>query len=213
MTTVADIITNVAEHFGLDPVCCLACAWQESGLDPNAVQVGVPFSEAGLGLYQLTPGGELGDLTEAQALNPATNATVALTEFAAVKASTGLSGGALAAAAQRPFAPVPYAADVDGFIAAINAGTMGSLYAERCAALVSVPLPFPQGDDMADLKLDTFGDKTVLVDVGAGTYRDLTGETETIAILKGQTPPVPVASPSFAPVASRLKALGPYLQS
>ena len=66
---------------------------------------------------------------------------------------------------------------------------------------------------MADLKLDTFGDKTVLVDVGAGTYLDLTGETETIAILKGQTPPVPVASPSFAPVASRLKALGPYLQS
>ena len=44
MTTVADIITNVAEHFGLDPVCCLACAWQESGLAPNAVQVGVPFS-------------------------------------------------------------------------------------------------------------------------------------------------------------------------
>lgn len=210
MTTVAGIITNVAEHFGLDPVTCLACAWQESGLDPNAVEYGVPFSEAGLGLYQLTPGGELGNLTEAQALNPATNATVALTEFAAVKAATGLSGGALAAAAQRPFAPVTYAADVDRYIAAINAGTMGTLYAERCAAAVSVPLPFPQGDDdMKELFIDTWGNKTLLVVPGKAGYYDLTGETEAIATLQGNG--VPTASPSFAGIANRLDDLGAWL--
>lgn len=140
--TVGEIITNVAEHWGIDPLLALADSWVESEINPKSIEYGVPISEAGLGLYQLTPGGELGNLTQAQAFDPATNANVALAEFAQVQAQTGLSGGDLAAAAQRPEFPGPYAIQVNHIMADIKSGALGQAYLDAINAPAGVPLPF-----------------------------------------------------------------------
>jgi len=174
--TLADIIDNVADHYGVPRVLARACAWQESAIIANRIQIGVPLSEAGLGLYQLTPGGELGNLTESQAFNPATNCEIALATFAAFKAANpSLTGGLWAATAQRPAAPEQYAADVNGIIAMINAGTMPTEYATNCNTPAGVDLPYavptpPTEDDVIVLTTDPINGGTIVLDLAQGTY-------------------------------------------
>lgn len=141
--TVGDVITQVAEHFGLDPVLCLADGWHESGLNPRAQGDDFGQGPSSFGLYQLHRGGELGDLTPEQAFNPTTNAMVALGTMAGFKAQTGLSGGALAAAAERPANPGAYAAVIDSLIAQINAGNFPAGFIAARDADAGVPAPFP----------------------------------------------------------------------
>lgn len=113
--TVATVVST-AQGLGVDPLTALADSLQESGLDPTAVG----DSGSSFGLFQLHRGGELGSLTPTQAFDPATNASVALGEFASVaKSSPGLSPGALAAAAERPANPGPYAAAVNADYASL----------------------------------------------------------------------------------------------
>ena len=112
------IITQVATADGISPALAIATAQQESGLNPYAVgDQGTSF-----GLYQLHIGGELGNLPgtlaqqEAEAQNPVLNAETALAQFEQTQKATGLSGGALAAAAQRPANPSAYAAAINGLL-------------------------------------------------------------------------------------------------
>ena len=143
LVTVSDVITNVAQHFNLDPVLCLADAWHESNLNPKAEGDNFGNGPTSFGLYQLHEGGELGTLTPAEAMNPATNAKVALAQFAAVRAATGLDGGALAAAAQRPADPENYAVAVNLTVAQIKAGVPPAGYFPAALAPAGVPLPYP----------------------------------------------------------------------
>lgn len=103
-------IVSVAAQLGLDPRLAVADAIQESGLNPQAVgDQGTSF-----GLYQLHRGGELGNLTPAQAFDPVTNAMVALTTMANVAhAHPNWSPGQIAAAAERPADQQAYAASVN----------------------------------------------------------------------------------------------------
>lgn len=106
MATYAQVIadiTKVANSLGVNSNLALAISYVESGLDPDIIENDVPASQAGVGLYQLTPGGELGSLTTAQAQNPTTNATIALSEVKAVAAKyPNADPGAVAFLAQRP---------------------------------------------------------------------------------------------------------------
>jgi hypothetical protein len=117
MPTIGEVVGNVADHWGVPRALAYACGWEESGCNPYRIQDGVPRSEAGLGYYQLTPGGELGNLSEAEAFNVGINADVALSEFHDFKLrDPSLQGGAWAAAAQRPADPIAYAANIDSFL-------------------------------------------------------------------------------------------------
>ena len=125
MAQIKGIITQVATADGISPALAIATAQQESGLNPNAVgDQGTSF-----GLYQLHIGGELGNLPgtlaqqEAAAQNPLQNAEVALNQFAVTQKATGLSGGALAAAAQRPANPSAYASAVNALLGSSGGGT------------------------------------------------------------------------------------------
>ncbi|HEY3998907.1 MAG TPA: transglycosylase SLT domain-containing protein [Candidatus Xenobia bacterium] len=111
-------VAAVAQKLGVDPQTAVATMLTESGGNNKAVGDG----GTSFGLFQLHQGGELGNLSQAQADDPTTNATVALTQFAQTQKSTGLTGGALAAAAQRPANPGAYAQTVNG-----KMGEAGSL--------------------------------------------------------------------------------------
>ena len=160
MTTIGDVVTQVAQHYGLDPILALACGWIESGLNAtedgdwtlNGVLV-EPNTEGAVptsfGLYQLHMGGELGNLTPAQAKNPTTNAVIALGTFAVMARQTGLTGGALAAAAQRPANPARYALDVDVVILQIVGGRFPEGYIESRDVDAGVPDPFPPAPPIA----------------------------------------------------------------
>lgn len=110
---VVQAIVSRAQRYGIDPTLALATAMHESGLNPQAVgDNGTSF-----GLYQLHRGGELGNMTPDQAYIPDTNADTALSTMARFAAQNpNLSGGALAAAAQRPANPQAYAAAVDALL-------------------------------------------------------------------------------------------------
>lgn len=109
----AAIVARVAQSYGVNPNLAVATAYQESGLSNTAVgDNGTSF-----GLFQLHRGGELGNMSQAQAENPTTNASTALRVFADTQArNPNLSGGALAAASQRPANQAAYAASVDSLL-------------------------------------------------------------------------------------------------
>lgn len=119
--SVVTTIQKIAAGLGVNPNLALATAIEESNLNPQAVGDG----GTSFGLYQLHQGGELGNLTEQQAFNPATNATVALTEMAGVaKANPNASPGQVAALAQRPANQAAYAASVDSIYQQLANGTL-----------------------------------------------------------------------------------------
>lgn len=111
LSAVEQAIIAQAEANGVDPRLALATAQNESGLNPTAVGDG----GTSFGLYQLHQGGELGNLTPAQAYVPTTNAAVALSVLGqVVKANPNIGDpGTLAAMAQRPANPGAYASSVD----------------------------------------------------------------------------------------------------
>jgi Transglycosylase SLT domain len=118
-------VLRVASQLGVDPLLALATAFQESGLNPNAkgdvTKGGRPTS---FGLFQLHEGGELGQLTIEQALNPIINARRALATIAQVMhAHPNWSPGQIAANAQRPKDKQAYARSVDAIYQHL-AGTM-----------------------------------------------------------------------------------------
>jgi hypothetical protein len=124
--TVADIITSVADTQGVDPTAAQADAWHESGMRPTAVGDG----GTSFGLYQLHEGGELDDLPGptladriAQADDPATNATQALSVVAGVRATEPTaSWGQVFADAERPANKAAYATAINQLIAQARAG-------------------------------------------------------------------------------------------
>lgn len=134
--TIGQVITEVANSYGVDPTLALATAWQESSLNQYAegdwtggsVGSGQPTS---FGLFQLHKGGELGNLTEAQAFNPVSNATVAISEIASIISQyrgQGLTPGQLAALAQRPADEGTYATDVNNIYVELAHGSPPSGY-------------------------------------------------------------------------------------
>src|SRR5579872_460680 len=107
--TALPAILAAAQRYGVDPVLAVATAMNESGLNPFSVgDHGTSF-----GLFQLHKGGELGKMSPTQAFDPMTNALTALSHFGG---HPGKSGGALAAAAQRPANPAAYAKAVDALM-------------------------------------------------------------------------------------------------
>lgn len=114
---VLPIIVGTAQKYGINPLVAIATAIVESGLNPKAIgDNGTSF-----GLYQLHEGGELGNLTEHQAFDPATNADRALSTMAQFqKQNPSLSGGSLAAAAQRPANQSAYAAKINSVMQEIG---------------------------------------------------------------------------------------------
>lgn len=138
--TVGEDITEWANHFGLPPALCLADFWQECQGNVHAVGDG----GTSFGPFQLHEGGELGDLTPAQAENLNIACSIALGHFAAVKAiEPGLVGGALAAAAQRPADPQVYADEVNTLMLEIGTGRPPVGYLASINAAADVPVPFP----------------------------------------------------------------------
>jgi soluble lytic murein transglycosylase-like protein len=103
-------VAQVAQKDGVDPKTAVATMLVESGGNNKAVGDG----GTSFGLFQLHQGGELGNMSPAQADDPTANAEVAIGQMAQTQKSTGQSGGALAAAAQRPANPGQYAQTVDG---------------------------------------------------------------------------------------------------
>jgi hypothetical protein len=106
--TVVDIITLEARKWGIDPRLALAMARQESGLDPHAV------GDQGhsIGLFQLNDQGMGFGLTPAQRQDPWLNADIALRSLASSRGRYP-DPGQWAAASQKPFDPVGYAAKID----------------------------------------------------------------------------------------------------
>ena len=97
----------------------VATANTESGLNPNAVQSGLTATTGGVGLFQLSPGGEGSNLTITQKLNPITNSQTAIQQIASVlKGNPSLSNGQIAFIAQRPSPSVEssYISQVNGDI-------------------------------------------------------------------------------------------------
>jgi hypothetical protein len=126
-------IEAVAASLGVDPRLALATAQQESGLDPTSVgDDGTSF-----GLFQLHQGGELGDLTQAQAFDPTTNAETALSVFANVEQANPdiTDPGTIAALAQRPQNPTAYAASIDAIYG--NTSDFPGVTASTTAGLTS----------------------------------------------------------------------------
>lgn len=119
----AQIAAGVANQYGVNPWLAIATGIEESGLRSVAPGDYVNGRATSFGLYQLHEGGELGNLTPAEANNPRTNAQVALSTLKAFQKSTGKTGGALAAAAQRPADPAGYAAIVDRYLAKLTGGS------------------------------------------------------------------------------------------
>lgn len=114
-STVADVVTHWAHHYGIPPKVALAIAQVESGLNPHSVgDYGTSF-----GLYQLHQGGELGSHSETWAFDPSNNARTALRVVAEQRRlHPTWSWGQVAAAAQRPADPVGYAQKVNARLGA-----------------------------------------------------------------------------------------------
>jgi len=160
---VATTIADVAQALGVDPALAIADAEYESSLNPTVVVMDhhADGSPAGysVGLYQLNQGGELQDVPGATladkiraAQDPATNARVALAQFAAVmRANPGITDpGQIAAAAERPANPSAYAQAVDQRYQQLtgaqpSTGSIGPSPATAppaTATLTSLPNPF-----------------------------------------------------------------------
>jgi hypothetical protein len=102
----AQLVGQIAQQMGVDPVTAVAAMLVESGGNPHAVgDRGTSF-----GLFQLHRGGELGRMSPQQAFDPVTNTEVALSEFR--KHGRG-DPGMVAAASQRPKNRAAYARLVD----------------------------------------------------------------------------------------------------
>ena len=115
----------------------IAGASVESGLNPSAVQQG---GGGGLGLFQLSPGGEGSNLTNAQKMNPFINAYTAMTQILAqILGHPHATIGADVNNAQRP--AVNYSSTINGLF------NMSS-HATKIAKNGITPLPNnPAGQD------------------------------------------------------------------
>lgn len=120
MSTITDTIAGVAQRLGVNPNLAIATAQVESGLNPQAVgDQGTSF-----GLFQLHRGGELGNLSVAQAFDPLINASTALNAFVPCERLFS-DPGQIAACAQRPANPSAYAAKVDTTLQSLFSGPAG----------------------------------------------------------------------------------------
>jgi hypothetical protein len=113
----AQVVAQVAKEKGVDPVLAVAMMLTESGGD-NTNRTG--DGGTSFGLFQLHEGGMLprdwyrGKPGHDNVFDPRKNAEISLASLARYAKSTGKSGGALAAASQRPADPAGYARTVDG---------------------------------------------------------------------------------------------------
>lgn len=111
----AQLVGQIAQELGVDPVLAVATMLAESGGNERAVgDNGTSF-----GLFQLHKGGMLttAKLTPEQAFDPETNARVAVKSLKYFGKKTGKTGGELAAASQRPANQPAYAKRVDSLMA------------------------------------------------------------------------------------------------
>jgi murein DD-endopeptidase MepM/ murein hydrolase activator NlpD len=120
---VTSIITSVAQSLGIPADLALATAYVESKFNPAAIG----DSGHSVGLFQLHDQGEGYGMSVAQREDPATNARVALTEFARVRAANpGIvnNPGLWAAMAQRPADQALYAQLVNSALGQIRSGSI-----------------------------------------------------------------------------------------
>jgi hypothetical protein len=101
-------VAQIAQSLGVDPATAVADMLVESGGN-NTVTGDNGHS---VGLFQLNDGGEGAGMSVAQRQDPTTNATVALTQFAALQGQYS-DPGQLAAAAEGPADKPAYAMKVD----------------------------------------------------------------------------------------------------
>lgn len=112
----AQVVADVAREQGVDPVLAVAMMLIESGGD-NTNRSG--DGGTSFGLFQLHEGGMLprdwyrGQPGHDNVYDPRKNAEISLGSLARYAQKTGKSGGALAAASQRPADPSGYAQKAD----------------------------------------------------------------------------------------------------
>jgi len=130
------LITTIANEMGVNPQLAIAIAQQESGLNPQSVgDNGTSF-----GLYNLHEGGELGNLTKAQAFDPTTNIRTALAVVAQVaQQNPDMSPGQIAAAAQRPADPQAYAVAINNAMGQPGAASGGAASLGNATVPVASP--------------------------------------------------------------------------
>lgn len=138
--TIEQLIRRVAAEVGVDPDLAVAVARQESGLNPRAHN---PNGEDSWGLFQGNRKGGMGTgYTPEQLMDPEFNARLMLSAMAATQKKTGLTGGALAAASQRPADPQGYARSVNAMLGGTGEGLRCScpaaLYGRPCAHVAAV---------------------------------------------------------------------------
>ena len=180
--SIVTTIQKIAAGLGVDPNLALATAIEESNLNPQAVGDG----GTSFGLYQLHQGGELGNLSQQQAFNPATNATVALTEMAGVaKANPNASPGQIAALSQRPANQVAYAASVNSIYQQLQAGTLDpNAVANGSQTPGSTPATLTASQDQSNTAAAQ-GDNTGCAIGGGGISLPLVGNVATAPCLLG----------------------------
>lgn len=109
--TPRQIVERVAREVGVDPALAWAVAMQESGGNPRAHNGN---GEDSWGLFQGNRNGGLGSgYSPEQLMDPEFNARLMLSHMAQTQQRTGLTGGELAAASQRP-------ADAKGYAVSVN---------------------------------------------------------------------------------------------
>jgi hypothetical protein len=184
--TLLDLNGQMARHYGLDPLTCAACCWIESGFDPAArgdwtyggnprgviVAPGTPGAlPTSFGWYQLHLGGEMpAGVPTSWAEDPVNCSNVAMAEMAGVMRATGLTGGALVAAAQRPADPAQYAQDVDEVMQAISSGHPPEGFLAASGVSWTGTQPFPPAPPPAPKLPDVDTFVTANPNPGGGDY-------------------------------------------
>lgn len=113
--TIEQLIRRIAAEEGVDPNLAIAVARQESGLNPKAYN---GKGESSVGLFQLNQNGGMGTGYDRKTLeDPELNARISIRAMAQTQKRTGLTGGQLAAASQRPADPQGYARSVNAMLA------------------------------------------------------------------------------------------------
>lgn len=168
-TNIVALVTQVAQSLGVDPKLAVAIMLQESGGNPDAIG----DNGHSVGLFQLNDQGEGAGMTVQAREDPATNATIALREVAAVaQAHPDWSPGQIAAAAQRPADQTAYAASVNALYNG-QAATLAEGYDHGSGGVVSDTGIGSQGQvlSMSDIPAldqyirDNYGMEAWLLDV------------------------------------------------
>lgn len=160
---VAGVVTQVARERGFDPLLGLAVGHVESGLDPAAIgDRSTPYASYGVFQERLVVG--RGGFTVPDT-DPRRQAERFYADVDAyLRAGGGGTPGEVAAAVQRPFDRVGYAAKVDAAYRRLAGASSPAPSSQLAAAGAPISLPSPPGivQDLAGGALEKIGPTVVV---------------------------------------------------